>query len=866
MATTKTIQEEMQDFLAKLPTWQRYLLWKIVTTPVVETNETAIAYKILLFESKLSSEPVEVPPFDFSALLATAAIKVQFTKLRLVSVKDFENVNAIRPKQLLTFGPQLTVVYGGNGSGKSGFARIFSNAFYSRGDRSILANVFGPKTNAQPKATFGFQDGEAAPYDLDLSTAKQRAEFAQFAVFDTKSVQVHVNGGNEIYVPPRELSYFEQLASFTITVGGLLDAEIEKKDKPNELSQLFDGNSPIKTAIQCLSAKSDLEKVKAQAQLNVEEIARITELDKELAKLKLQDVEKRKKELLALKLSLGTLKEQLSLIDDHFLVKPFASYQSAIEGHQKLQAAAEKSGLSQFTDPNFHGIGSPRWKQFLETAHAFATDQAAPYPHESKNCLLCKQSLSTEAVAVIEKYWTFLKGEEEKQLKSSQASLKRLADELKALNHQKLATDSALVLWLNLKTDGLVEKINEFLDCRRSEAKDLSSCIENINWSAFSPAKPFDTSLFATLEAQLDTEVSQLNADTIKATTEKLQSELTTLRHREKLAEHYASIELFVLNSRWLDLAREQRKKISTKAITDIHKKLHDELLNKKYIQLFHQECVNLSAPFQIDLEQKGAVGKTKRHLFVEGVQSGQILSEGEQRAIALADFFTEVEMSGIRSGIVFDDPVNSLDHVRKDIIAKRLVEAAKSRQVIVFTHDLSFLCDLRNATGEARVDLKGHWVDKHGGMENFETGIIHLDCPPISEADYVDPSEAEECLKAARDAANPKDRARRIKDGMSNLRTSYEAFILIDLFAGTVSRFDKQVNHSKFEKAFLPREYVELVCKKLKHLSGFIDGHLHSDHSSGANPLPDHLATEIREYQEMKGRFRLDRKTALSL
>ena len=40
----------------------------------------------------------------------------------------------------------------------------------------------------------------------------------------------------------------------------------------------------------------------------------------------------------------------------------------------------------------------------------------------------------------------------------------------------------------------------------------------------------------------------------------------------------------------------------------------------------------------------------------------------------------------------MFDDPVSSLDHLHREQIADRLAEEGRTRQVIVFTHDLPFL------------------------------------------------------------------------------------------------------------------------------------------------------------------------------
>lgn len=54
--------------------------------------------------------------------------------------------------------------------------------------------------------------------------------------------------------------------------------------------------------------------------------------------------------------------------------------------------------------------------------------------------------------------------------------------------------------------------------------------------------------------------------------------------------------------------------------------------------------------------------------------------------------------------GMILDDPVSSLDDQRKGHIARRLIEEASSRQVIVFTHDLGFVTDLQSLAEWAGV------------------------------------------------------------------------------------------------------------------------------------------------------------------
>jgi hypothetical protein len=80
----------------------------------------------------------------------------------------------------------------------------------------------------------------------------------------------------------------------------------------------------------------------------------------------------------------------------------------------------------------------------------------------------------------------------------------------------------------------------------------------------------------------------------------------------------------------------------------------------------------------------------------------GQVLSEGEHRCVALAAFMAELATTENKSGIVFDDPVSSLDHIHRQAVARRLVDEATRRQVVVFTHDLAFLFELNRAAVDA--------------------------------------------------------------------------------------------------------------------------------------------------------------------
>jgi ABC-type multidrug transport system ATPase subunit len=94
-----------------------------------------------------------------------------------------------------------------------------------------------------------------------------------------------------------------------------------------------------------------------------------------------------------------------------------------------------------------------------------------------------------------------------------------------------------------------------------------------------------------------------------------------------------------------------------------------------------------------------------------------RVFSEGERTALGLAAFFTETHLDSSKSAIVLDDPVSSLDHVRRALVAAKLANLAQERQVVVFTHDVSFVADLkREARGVSVTVAERSVVRARGG------------------------------------------------------------------------------------------------------------------------------------------------------
>ncbi len=110
-----------QDILAWVkgrPDWQRNLLKRIAKGETIDaayieaTAKALVADKIVLETPQLAS--ADLPTGTASG-----------STVHLVSIGELEHINALLGGQTLTFGANgITVVYGDNGSGKSGYARL----------------------------------------------------------------------------------------------------------------------------------------------------------------------------------------------------------------------------------------------------------------------------------------------------------------------------------------------------------------------------------------------------------------------------------------------------------------------------------------------------------------------------------------------------------------------------------------------------------------------------------------------------------------------------------------------------------------------------------------------------------------------
>jgi len=142
-----TIADEIFAWAASRPPWQLAVLTALAAGQVIDDTATA-----QIADALLDGTPAAMA-------LAPAAVAVPQAAVGTVTVlgiREARAVNALAEGQQLTFGPTgLTVVYGDNGSGKSGYARLLKSAVRARHTEDVLPDVFDTQAGV-PSAVVRF--------------------------------------------------------------------------------------------------------------------------------------------------------------------------------------------------------------------------------------------------------------------------------------------------------------------------------------------------------------------------------------------------------------------------------------------------------------------------------------------------------------------------------------------------------------------------------------------------------------------------------------------------------------------------------------------------------------------------------------
>ena len=795
---------------------------------------------------------------------------VAITKLR-----DPVGVNALASGQGLTFAASgLTIVYGDNGSGKSGFVRVLKSACRSRDENTAILRDVNAADDIPQSAHIDFEvGGRAETYDWRPEHG-DHADLPAVSIFDARSANTHVQKTNNIAYVPFAMGLLDQLGRSCDELRRRVNAKIDGLAAQTPVAiktPSVNKDTAAGAFLHGLSAKSSSAQLDLLVTLSDEEKNRLSSLDADLAQNPATAAEKLRARGARLESLLGALNRLSGASEAGKFVKLRGLEANANAASEAARLASE----SLFVEAPLPGIGSDPWRRLWEAARGYSDevaypDRTFPEPVEEERCVLCQQPLEEDARRRQRGFETFVKGEAQQ---AAESAIEQLESYRQELAEAKMAVGDIRALVTLLKTE--LDRPGVALEVRRSALIAAWRLRALLVGEAEPVAQvPVPTEGLEALRKDVAHRAKALSGDVNSPERQALVSELKELKDRLALSAIAEDVRAEIERQVEIAALRKAEKTCGTgtkRLITTKNKDLSEKLVTDALRGRFAREVEKLqigSMPIELRKVRDKDAQSFFRVALVDkpGEPIGEILSEGEHRCVALAAFLAELVTSRDYSGIVFDDPMSSLDHKYRRRVAKRLVEEADHRQVIVFTHDLTFLFDLQRearATGEAV-----HYQNVH--RVQSKPGHVSDDLPIDAKAAWPMAAALRSELKSVRGDFDgwPEGRRSVFADGViGKLRKAWEQGIA-DLLQPVMSRFNSQIKGSSLHKlAIINDDDVITVRSARARLSE--DLHASPETINPAETTHAELLEEIKKLeawlQDVQDRQKSAREPAVS-
>ena len=731
--------EELLEFAAGRSPWQQDALRRLALYGELTANDFA---ELQLQIEQAAGFPVEgVPdalPLVIEHLSHAASNDPKTVLASLGPIRHVDRLSSDQPP--LRFAVNgVTIVYGANGSGKSGYCRIARRLCRSLTPVELRGNVYDSDAPEMPEVHVAFRvggDGQLKEERLWSGNQDPPIELSRIFVFDAATARVYVDDQRRIEFLPYELDLLNKLGvacraldrrfrARMDTLNARLNAPLPGGYREGTAAHAMLGLLVPGTDLADLPSERDLRTLGTWSADEQTEFNRIEE-----------QLQRDPQVLIRLrtdaKQALGIVKQDVSMVEDGLADAAIAATRRAKDEADTTRGAAEAAARRLFSGQPIPDLGSDTWRRMLAYAREFAATtfpDAPPPPLASSGlCVLCHQALDEHAAARLGAFDDYISG----RATADSAAAARLFTELQASltavrvrGRREVQTLLAGYADLSDPAQNGVARISSFFDSAEQRLEAITSAVRENQYDALDALDPMPASPRRFIDdeiARLDAEIAELaRAERDELVLVRLQARHADLADRRRFSENLGPIvdrrNRLEERHRLDACIRQCRLTAITRRITDRRR----EILTPTLKARLHRELDRLQLThLPLDLADRGEDAASIVEIDLNVRQrirnNSDVLSEGEQRGLALACFLAELHEIGSDHGIIVDDPVSSLDHIRMKAVAERLAEEASiGRQVVVFTHNIVFHHMLWTAARLARVGRHREWMGSAG-------------------------------------------------------------------------------------------------------------------------------------------------------
>jgi recombinational DNA repair ATPase RecF len=832
--------------------WVRQLVSEVVTSrkPLSDNQLNAIYHTFLSEKALVADTAPSVPKLRDDASLADVSSGLFLTQLR-----ELKNVNALVDGQVIDFNPKLTIVFGENACGKTGYVRVLKKAAAVRTSETVLPDVSQVQTTKQPPAArISYRLGQDQPKEIAWKDESGVAPFNRIDVFDSRATLLHVDGDLNYVYTPGELARFPLVQQSIEGVRTRLEQDVAAKTQTsNPFLPQFDRQSRVYPLIDSLGAATDLAQLKRLATVTEQEQQEIPTLKAEVEALQTTNPAAQLKLAETAKQNLDALIRAISAIGRFDVPK----YATSLERLQKASQQYEKATQESFAGLPIPGLLKEEWRKFIQAGEEYlkTLEEAPKYPAKGDECLYCRQPLSPEAVALLKKYRDYCNND----LRAELDSAGREMDALRRASQQGIDFDDIDRRMTELSSNGARISAEQFTEIRDfvSKGKAVREAVENrktVDWPDQAPKTAGVLKYLEDAQTQNNALVKDLTErrDKREEALRERQGKLLDIESRLKLAGLMPQIENMVEQAKWVDKAKIQQRKFQglLRSLTETSKVASEQLLNRDFERHFVEECKVLRAPV-VTLQFPGRQGQVTRK---KAVASGEyrpsdVLSEGEQKVIALADFLAEASLKP-PAPVIFDDPINSLDYKRMAEVVGRIVALGETRQVIVFTHNIWFTTELLARFEKRPQDCSYYDVARDG----TKIGIVSKGTHPRSDTVSNLRGRINNLIQSA-EKATGETQAALIEKAYELIRNICEVIVEQELFQGVTQRYQPMVRMTMLPKINFGclEKAVSAINPIYEDCCRYIGSHSQPLETLNVRPTLDTLKADWKKVQDAR-------------